>query len=152
MAYQHPRPYRPHDLRTPSSFDSLHPPPSAPYSAHSSGETSPASSSDMVDGAFATLQGQGKRQQRQMQEVGGGAGWHHQHQQQQQLYQNGGRALPAAPPVHPKEERINTGGTGLLQTREDPKVKRKRVTIMCCCALVIIAIVALTVLGCKGML
>ncbi|GAA5820903.1 hypothetical protein JCM11251_001869 [Rhodosporidiobolus azoricus] len=116
MAYEIPRPYRPHDLHSPNSFESLQPPPSASYSH--SGETSPLSSSDGIDGAFATLQGQGKRQQRLQKQRAVG-----------EMRQTGSAPPAWRPPVHPRarEERVDLGGTGYVQTREDPKIKRKRV-------------------------
>ncbi|GAA5972819.1 hypothetical protein JCM11641_003957 [Rhodosporidiobolus odoratus] len=134
MSYSQPRPYHPHQLHSPTSFDSLQPP---PHSANSSGQTSPTSSSDGLDTAFATLQGQGKRGQQ-----GAGA-------------QGRGRGLPPPPPQHPEREKhsvVQIGGTGLKALKEDPRLMRKRVTLMVLCGSVIAAIVVLAVLGCKGIL
>ncbi|GAA6013120.1 hypothetical protein JCM10207_006178 [Rhodosporidiobolus poonsookiae] len=154
MAYFQPRPYVPGQLHSPESYDSLRP----PYAAHTystSGQSSPASSSDGVDGAFAALQGQRGRPQQ------GGAGGQ-------------GQAPPPRPSklekpgTHPhghghghgkvakaKEQAhqvLELGGTGLREMREDPRLKRKRIILMIVCGSIVAVIVALAVLGCKGLL
>ncbi|GAA6039176.1 hypothetical protein JCM8097_000454 [Rhodosporidiobolus ruineniae] len=134
MAYAEPRRFVGGKLQSADSYDSLRPPyPSAPYAQSASGGSSPASSSDGVDGAFAALQGQRRGRP---------------HQQQQTW-------TPPPPPVHQgqgKHEVVHVGGTGVLEAREDPRLKWKRVSLMVICGLVVVAIIAVAVLGCKKLL
>ncbi|GAA5865562.1 hypothetical protein JCM8547_007650 [Rhodosporidiobolus lusitaniae] len=142
MSYSQPRPYKPHELHSPSSFDSLavppHPQPHRAYTDSLSGQSSPASASDGVEGAFATLQGQGRRGR------------------PQQGRQEGSYAVPPPPVRQGQGEKghlaFNLGGTGVVEHKENPAHKRKRIILMCICGLVVLAIIALTVAGCKGLL
>ncbi|GAA5904299.1 hypothetical protein JCM8208_006829 [Rhodotorula glutinis] len=143
MSYDAPRPYRPQELKSPESYDSLRPPPSVTqWSAPgSSGYSSPAGSSVAL--------GSGAPSSRGVQQQGS-----------EGRYEGG--AAAAGPPAHPsvlqkrergtKHEVLDLGGTGYLGQKEDPRLRRKRITLIVISGLIVCAIIALVVVGCKGLL
>ncbi|GAA5845249.1 hypothetical protein JCM9279_004816 [Rhodotorula babjevae] len=144
MAYDAPRPYRPQELKSPESYDSLRPPPSVTQwsGPGSSGYSSPAGSSVALGSGASAPSSRGAQQ--------GGGG----------LY--GAGAGAAGPPAHPsvlqkrergvKHEALDLGGTGYVGQKEDPRLRRKRITLIVISGLVVCAIIALVVVGCKGLL
>ncbi|GAA5929651.1 hypothetical protein JCM3775_006509 [Rhodotorula graminis] len=145
MAYDAPRPYRPQELKSPESYDSLRPPPSVTQwsTPGSSGYSSPAGSSVALGSG-----GSGAPSSRGAQQAG------------ERRYGAGGAA--AGPPAHPsvlqkrergtKHEALDLGGTGYIGQKEDPRLRRKRITLIVISGLVVCAIIALVVVGCKGLL
>ncbi|GAA6050864.1 hypothetical protein JCM3770_005745 [Rhodotorula araucariae] len=132
MAYDAPRPYRSQALTSPESYDSLRPPPSVTQwsAASASGYSSAAGSSERLDAG-------GRMEADSPQRAG-------------------------VPPVHPaalqKREKgaphsvLDLGGTGVHRPKEDTRLARKRVILMIVCGGVVCGLIALVIVGCKGLL
>ncbi|GAA6004516.1 uncharacterized protein JCM10292_005651 [Rhodotorula paludigena] len=151
MSYDQPRPYRPQQLSSPSSYDSLQAPPSVTtwsQTASYSGQSSPAASSERVDGVAARFGGPGARGPHAAagRPVDGRGQYVHAQQGPAVLQK---REQPGRGPKH---EVVDIGGTGVMAMKEDPRLTRKRVFLMCLCGAIVAVIVVLVVLGCKDML
>ncbi|BGP43572.1 hypothetical protein JCM10449v2_007613 [Rhodotorula kratochvilovae] len=135
MAYDAPRPYRPQALTSPESYDSLRPPPSVTQwsAASGSGYASTAGSSERLDAPQGGAGARGAQMPRQ-----------------------------GAPPAHPavlqkrekgnKHEVLELGGTGVQRPKEDTRLARKRVILMIISGAIVSGIIALVVVGSKGLL